>query len=279
RADLGARLLATDDPEEARALAEELDALNASRKQVETEVTEAAIAHIERESNQAQAPLLLVSADDWHPGVIGIVAGRLRERYRKPTIVIGVDRAANVGKGSGRSQPGVNLGRAVQAAFEEGLLLAGGGHAMAAGLTIRPDAIPEFRAFLCERLSAEMIVAAEDDALEVDALVAPRAARGLLGEFQALAPFGPGNPEPVVALADVRPDTPMAMRGGHVRCMLVDASGARLKAVAFRSHDTDLGRRLMAGGGALHVAGKLKLDDWNGRDAAELEIEDAADPR
>ncbi|HEY9219186.1 MAG TPA: single-stranded-DNA-specific exonuclease RecJ, partial [Phenylobacterium sp.] len=125
RSDLGARLLSTDDPEEARLLAEELDALNASRKEVEREVLEAAIRIVEKESNQADAPMLLVAADDWHPGVIGIVAGRLRERYRKPVVIVGIDRAANVGKGSGRSQPGVNLGRAVQGAYEDGLLLAG----------------------------------------------------------------------------------------------------------------------------------------------------------
>lgn len=142
RSDLGARLLSTDDPVEAAALAAELDELNASRKQVEADVLDAAVRWIETESNEADAPCLVVAQDDWHPGVIGIVAGRLRERYRKPCLVIGVDRAANVGKGSGRSQPGVNLGQAVQAAFEEGLLLAGGGHAMAAGLSVRPEVIP-----------------------------------------------------------------------------------------------------------------------------------------
>src|SRR4029079_8202978 len=156
-------LLSTDDAQEATALAGELDALNASRKEVEREVTEAAIAHIETESNAPDAPMLLVAADDWHPGVIGIVDGRPREKYRKPTIVVGIDRAANVGKGSGRSQPGVNLGRAVQAAYEEGLLLAGGGRALCTGLSVRPDAIPELRAFLCERLSDEAEAAAELD--------------------------------------------------------------------------------------------------------------------
>src|SRR6185369_8175522 len=173
--DLGARLLSTDDADEARALAEELDALNASRKDVEREVTEAAVRVIERESNFGDAPCFVVAQDDWHPGVIGIVAGRLRERYRKPVIVIGVDRAANVGKGSGRSQPGVNLGRAIQAAFEAGLLMAGGGHAMAAGLSIRPDSIPEFRAFLEERLAGEM-EAVGIESVEIDALIQPRAA-------------------------------------------------------------------------------------------------------
>ncbi|HEY0437393.1 MAG TPA: single-stranded-DNA-specific exonuclease RecJ [Phenylobacterium sp.] len=280
RADLGARLLSTDDPEEARALAEELDALNASRKEVEREVTEAAIAHIETESNAPDAPMLLVAADGWHPGVIGIVAGRLREKYRKPTIVVGIDRAANVGKGSGRSQPGVNLGRAVQAAFDQGLLLAGGGHAMAAGLSVRPDTIPELRAFLCERLAAESVIAAAEDVIDIDALVTTRAAdRTLWQDFQRMAPFGPGNVEPAFALADVRVERPMALRGGHVRVTLTDGSGGRLKAVAWRCEGTEMGKRLLTEGGAIHVAGKLKPDDWQGRQGVELEIEDAADPR
>jgi single-stranded-DNA-specific exonuclease len=280
RSDLGARLLSTDDADEALALAEELDALNANRKQVEAEVQEAAVRHIERESNQADAACLVVADDGWHPGVIGIVAGRLRERYRKPVVVIGVDRAANVGKGSGRSQPGVNLGRAVQAAYEEGLLLSGGGHAMAAGLSVRPDAIPELRAFLCERMASEAAVAAAEDGLDIDALVTTRGAdRGLWSDFQRLAPFGPGNPEPMFAAADVRVERPMALRGGHVRVTLTDGSGGRLKAVAWRCEDTAAGARLMQEGGAVHVAGRLKADDWNGREGVELEIEDVADPR
>lgn len=280
RSDLGARLLATDDAEEAAALAEELDALNASRKQVEAEVQEAAVRQIERESNQADAPCLLVAQDGWHPGVIGIVAGRLRERYRKPVMVIGIDRAADVGKGSGRSQPGVNLGRAVQAAYEAGLLLSGGGHAMAAGLAVRPAMLPELRDFLCERLAQEAQVAAAEDALEIDALVTARGAdRGLWSDFQRLAPFGPGNPEPTFAGADMRIERPMALRGGHVRVTLTDGSGGRLKAVAWRSEDTPAGRRLLQEGGAIHVAGRLKPDDWNGREGVELEIEDVADPR
>jgi single-stranded-DNA-specific exonuclease len=280
RSDLGARLLSTDDPDEARALAEELDALNASRKDVEREVQEAAHRLIEHESNQDEAPMLLVAADGWHPGVIGIVAGRLRERYRKPVMVVGIDRAANVGKGSGRSQPGVNLGRAVQAAFDEGLLLAGGGHAMAAGLTVKPDAIPELRAFLCEQVAAEAATAAAEDALDIDALITTRGAdRALLADFARLAPFGPGNPEPTFGLADVRAERPMALRGGHVRVTLTDRSGGRLKAVAWRCEETELGRRLLQEGGAIHVAGKLKADDWQGRASVELEIEDVADPR
>jgi single-stranded-DNA-specific exonuclease len=281
RADLGARLLSTDDPAEARMLAEELDALNAQRKGVETAILEAAIASIESGANfDPAAPAIVVAEDDWHPGVIGIVASRLRERYRRPVVVIGLDRAADIGKGSGRSQPGVNLGRAIQAAYDEGLLLAGGGHAMAAGLTMRPAAIPEFRAFLCERLAAEMVVAEAEDALEIDALVTPgAAARPLCDSFKALEPFGPGNPEPSFAVADVRVERLTPLRGGHLRCTLVGASGKSLRAVAWRCADTPIGRRLAAGGGSLHAAGKLKPDDWNGRSTVELEIEDLADPR
>ena len=280
RSDLGAQLLSTDDPEEAAALAEELDALNHARKDVERQVQEAAIQAIEAESNQPDAPLIVVAGDDWHPGVIGIVAGRLRERYRKPVIVIGLDRASNIGKGSGRSQPGVNLGVAVQAAFDAGLLLAGGGHAMAAGLTVRPDAIPELRAFLAERCAEEQSLAAANDAFEVDVLLTPTSAtRALRTEFERLAPFGPGNPEPTFALADVRFEQPMALRGGHVRGTLTDSSGGRLKAIAWRAQETPLGERLLASGGALHVAGRLKFDDWNGRESVQFEIEDVADPR
>jgi single-stranded-DNA-specific exonuclease len=281
RADLGARLLSTDDPEEALALAEELDALNVSRKDVEREVTEQAIAMVEKSNSRpGEAPAIVVAGEGWHPGVVGIVAGRLRERYRRPVVVIGVDPATGIGKGSGRSQPGVNLGRAIQAAFEDGLLMAGGGHAMAAGLTVRASQIDAFRGFLLDRLMAESTAAAELDVVEIDALISPRGAdRALYQDFQRLTPFGPGNPEPMFAAANVVIDYPQVMRGGHIRCGLTDGAGAKLKAIAWRAEDTDLGRRLLAGGGGLHVAGRLKADDWNGREGVQLEIEDAADPR
>ena len=279
RSDLGARLLSTDDPLEARALAEELDGLNTERKAVEAAVVEEAAAMLERGNFNPDAPVIVVAGEDWHPGVIGIVAGRLRERYRKPVVVIGVDRAANVGKGSGRSQPGVNLGRAIQAAFEAGLLMAGGGHAMAAGLSIRPEMIPELRTFLEEHLAGEM-EAAGSEAVEIDVLLQPRAAnRALHDDFQRLAPFGPGNPEPMFALTQVRPERVSALKGGHVRLDLVGPTGDRIKAVSWRSAETPLGQRLLAGGGALDVAGKLKPDDYMGRNGVQLEIEDAHDPR
>lgn len=280
RSDLGARLLATDDPIEAAELAQQLDQLNTERRSVERSIIEEALATIEHDSNfDPAAPLIIAAREDWHPGVVGIVASRLRERYRKPVIVVGLDRAADIGKGSGRSQPGVNLGRAVQAAFDAGLLLAGGGHAMAAGLTVRPAAIPELREFLCDRLAAEMTAAAVEDAVEIDVLTSPGGARDLLGAFQQLAPFGPGNPEPVFALAEVRTERASPLRGGHVGVTLADEVGGRLKAIAWRAGDTEIGRRLMAGGGSVHVVGKLKVDDWNGRNGVQMEIEDVADAR
>jgi len=279
RSDLGARLLSTDDPAEAAALAAELDALNAGRREVEKEITEAAIAAIERGANfDPAAPVLVVAGDEWHPGVIGIVAGRLRERYRRPVVVIGIDRTSDLGRGSGRSSPGVNLGRAVQAAYDAGLLLTGGGHAMAAGLSLRPAVIPEFREFLACALAGQQD--AEADVLEIDALVSPAAAtRELVMDFQQLAPFGPGNPEPLVAIADVRSEGASALRGGHVRCRLTAGGGPSLKAIAWRAEDSEFGRRLLAGAGPLHVVGKVKSDDWNGRCGVQFEIEDAADPR
>ena len=280
RSDLGARLLSTDDPEEAQALAQELDKLNAGRRQVEKEIIEDAIRTIERGANfDPNAAALVIAGDDWHPGVIGIVAGRLRERYRKPTVVIGIDRAADIGRGSGRSSPGVNLGRAVHEAYDAGLLLTGGGHAMAAGLSIRPSAIPDFRAFLVERLSEEQTSAAAVDVVDIDALISPQGAtRELADEFARLAPFGPGAPEPLGALAGVRSEMASVLNGGHVRCHLSDGHGRSLKAIAWRSADHELGRRLMDGG-PLHVVGRLKADDWNGRRSVQFEIEDAADPR
>ena len=281
RSDLGARLLSTDDPVEAADLAAQLDALNGERKAVEREVVEEAASALEKSGGlDLDAPVWVVAQEGWHPGVIGIVASRLRERYRKPVIVVGVDRAADIAKGSGRSQPGVDLGQAVQAAYENGLLLAGGGHAMAAGLTFRPSALPALREFLCDRLRVQTARATLEDVLEVDALVSPGAAAcALLEEFAVLAPFGPGNPEPMFALPDVRIERPFAMRGGHLRCELVGAGGGRVKAVAWRVADTDVGRRLLAGGGSVHVVGKLIPDEWNGRSGVQLQIEDVADSR
>lgn len=279
RSDLGVRLLSTDDPVEARALAQELDALNTTRKDVERDTIEAAIRIIEHQSNDKDAPVIVVADENWHPGVVGIVAGRLRERYRRPAIVIAIDQATGIGRGSGRSQPGVNLGAAVQAAYEAAVLLAGGGHAMAAGLTIKKESVPELRSFLANLLADDVTTARAEDALEIDILSAPSGAdRALWADFQRLAPFGPGAPEPLLAIADVSIEGARLVRGGHVSCRLVGSGGA-LKAIAWRAEDSALGRRLLEGGGPVHIAGRLKPDDWQGRAGVQFEIEDLADIR
>jgi single-stranded-DNA-specific exonuclease len=281
RSDLGARLLSTDDPAEARALAAELDALNLSRREVERAVTEAAVRRVEASGAHAdESSVVVVTGEDWHPGVVGIVAGRLRERWRKPVIVIGLDPVTGLGKGSGRSQPGMNLGRAVQAAWEAGILLAGGGHAMAAGLTLDGARVSELTTFLDDRLADERAGAAALDVLDIDALIDPGAAtRGLFDSFERLAPFGPANPEPVFALNGVQAREPVQMNGGHVRCRLVGPDGASVRAIAWRCADLPTGRALLSGQGGLNIVGRLKADDWNGRRGVQFEIEDVADPR
>ncbi|WP_269219109.1 single-stranded-DNA-specific exonuclease RecJ [Brevundimonas vesicularis] len=281
RSDLGARLLSTDDPAEAEALAIELDAMNLSRRDVERAVTEAAIRRVEATGAHAdESAVVVVAGEDWHPGVVGIVAGRLRERWRKPVIVIGVDPVTGLGKGSGRSQPGMNLGRAIQAAWESGILLAGGGHAMAAGLTMDGALVPELTAFLNESLATERVEAVAQDVLEIDALIDPAAAtRDLFESFERLAPFGPANPEPSFALSGVQAREPVAMNGGHVRCRLVGPDGASVKAIAWRCADLPTGQALLSGQGGLSIVGRLKADDWNGRKGVQFEIEDVADPR
>lgn len=281
KSDLGARLLSTEDEHEARMLAEELNALNIARREIEKDATDAAVRQVEAAGHHEDgSAVVVVAGEDWHPGVVGIVAGRLRERWRKPVVVIGVDAVNGIGKGSGRSQPGMNLGKAVQAAWEAGVLMAGGGHAMAAGLTVAADRIDALRDFLNDRMIGEQADAAALDWVEIDALIDPSGAtRPLFEDFERLAPFGPANPEPLFALSGVQARDVVAMNGGHVRCRLVGADGASVKAIAWRCADLPLGEALLSGQGGLNVAGRLKADDWNGRRGVQFEIEDAHDPR
>lgn len=281
RSDLGASLLSTQDAREADMLARELDELNRARRDVEADVTEQAIRMVEATgAHQDESACVLVAGEDWHPGVVGIVAGRLRERWRKPVVVVGLDPVTGIGKGSGRSQQGMNLGRAVQKAWEEGVLIAGGGHAMAAGLTVATDNLENLRLFLNEALCGEQEAAQALDWVEIDALIDARSAtRDLFESFEKLAPYGPANPEPVFAFEHIQVREPMAMNGGHVRCRLAGPDGASVRAIAWRCADLPLGRMLLSGQGGLCVSGRLKADDWNGRRGVQLEIEDVADPR
>ena len=272
RADLGVRLLTTDDPEEARRIAAELDRLNGERRVVEAGVQDAA------EELRMGDKVAVVAGHGWHPGVIGIVAGRLKEKLGRPAIVIAVDEHG-IGKGSGRSIAGVDLGAAVLAAKEHGLLVAGGGHAMAAGLTIAADRVADFTAFLEDRLGGAVDRATADRALLLDAVLATGGVtRDLVEAMEAGGPYGAGWPAPRVAAGPVRVVRADVVGNGHVRAVVAGEDGRSLKAMAFRQADTPLGQALL---GApphrrLWLAGRAKLDDWSSKPAAELHVEDAA---
>ncbi len=278
RADLGVRLLSTDDAEEARALAEELDELNRTRRDIEAKVLEDAIRIAETQGLwPSEDPVIVIAHQDWHPGVIGIVAGRLRERWHRPVVIIGVDPVSAMGKGSGRSQAGVNLGEAVGAAFEAGILLSGGGHAMAAGLSVDGERIGEFRRFVNDYVRRHVSAADQVDTVDVDAILSVKAAdRAFFDRLDLLAPYGQGNPEPVLCFSGVRVGFAQVMKGGHVRFELSDASGGKLKGIVWRAEGTAIGDALLRPSGLVHVLGRLKADDYMGRRGVQLEIEDMA---
>jgi single-stranded-DNA-specific exonuclease len=274
-ADLGARLLATDDPVLAAELARRLDMYNAERRDIEARVLAAAIDVVEA---TAQSPALIFAAGaGWHPGVIGIVAARLKERYQRPACVVALTGGA--GKGSGRSIPGVALGPAVIAARQEGLVLDGGGHAMAAGFTVAPERLDALRAFLAERLGDGRDGGHPVPELRIDgALTVAAAQSALIEEIDRLAPFGAGNPEPRFVFPALRVVDAQPVGDGHLRCGLVDPLASRRQAgIAFRAAATPLARFLAATGGAtIHIAGHLRRDHWRGGDAVQIAIDDAA---
>jgi single-stranded-DNA-specific exonuclease len=271
---LGATLLSTSDAAEARTLAERLDGYNQERREIEAACLEAAIEQVER--NGAADGLVYASAAGWHPGVIGIVAGRLRERYNRPACVVA--RENGVGKGSGRSIRGVDLGAAVLAARQSGLLINGGGHRMAAGFTVAEDAEPAFRDFLAARIAAEIGPGGLAPTLRLDgALQGAAATVELLQALDALSPFGAGNPRPRFALPAMRILKADVVGEQHVRCFVGGEGPGRLKAIAFRAVGDALGPALLRSNGLpLHLAGHLQLDRWQGRDDVQLIIEDAA---
>ncbi len=274
-ADLGARLLSTDDPALAAALAQRLDAFNSERRDIEARTLMAAIALVE---TVPQSPVLtFAAAPDWHPGVIGIVAARLRERYGRPACVVAI--ADGIGRGSARSIPGLALGPAVIAARQAGLLINGGGHAMAAGFTVAADGLDTLREFLCERLGDGLDRETLVPELTIDAALSIAAAQPeLIGQIERLAPFGAANVEPRFAFPRVRIAYFEPVGKGHLRCTLSDPlDRARLPAIAFRAAETPLGRFLTeTRGAAIHIAGHLRRDPWRGGDAVQLVIEDAA---
>lgn len=276
RSDLGVRLLTTRDPDEARAIAEELNILNEERRAIEGDVQREAEELSFAKSHRAVA---VIAARGWHAGVIGIVAGRIKEKLGRPAIIIALDEHG-VGKGSGRSIPGVDLGAAVMAARDAGLLQAGGGHAMACGITIAEDNLEAFADFLEDRLGERVTQAMGERALLLDAVLAPGGVcPELVNAMEVGGPYGMGWPAPRVVAGPVSViKADVVGTGGHVRVIVAGEDGRSLKAVAFRQAETELGQALLSAPRhrKLWLAGRARIDDWGAKPAAELHIEDAA---
>lgn len=273
---LGVRLLTTEDPDEARAIAAQLSLLNEERRAIEAEVQEAAEAQLATQHNRA---VHVLSGKGWHPGVIGIVAGRIKEKTGKPSIVVALDSDKGEGKGSGRSIAGVDLGAAIIAAREQGLLVAGGGHAMAAGLTVTADKLDALCEWLDARLEGPVGRAMTEQTVTLDLAVGPRGLTPDLVESLELAgPYGMGWPGPRVAVGPVHVIKADIVGNDHLRLIAGSAEGGSLKAIAFRSASTDWAQAILnsANGRKLWLAGRVKIDDWGTRPAAELHLEDAA---
>ena len=278
---LGSRLLAIDDEVEAARIAVLLDRLNRERKAIETAMLDEAmiLADTCLETDPG-VPILIVASASFHKGVIGLVASRLVERFGRPACVVAWDEGGQ-GTGSLRSVAGVDIGAAVRAAALAGHLAKGGGHAMAAGLTVARDRLDGLKAFLNERLADSARTARLGRALDIDGALTPASVTHELIDLIARAgPFGQGNPEPRFAFPAQRVRFAKILGEAHVRCVLEGGDGARLDAVAFRAADQPLGKALLSSGGMpLHVAGHLRRDTWNGRDRLELVVEDVANPR
>jgi single-stranded-DNA-specific exonuclease len=275
QADLGVRLLTTDDPAEAARIAAQLDLYNEERRAIEAGVQEQAEALLARQGNRAVA---VIAGEGWHPGVIGIVAGRIKEKAGRPAIVIALD-AAGMGKGSGRSISGVDLGAAVLAAKDSGLLVAGGGHAMAAGLTVAAGGIDALADFLDDRLSDIVAKARDDRALLIDAVLAPAGVNpDFIAAIEQGGPYGAGWPAPLIAAGPMRVAKADVVGNGHLRAIMAGEDGRSIKTIAFRRAETELGQAILGAprDRRLWVAGKAKIDDWGSRPAAELHLEDAA---
>jgi len=274
---LGVRLLITEDPEEARVIAAQLSQLNDERRAIEASVQEAAEAQVEGQHNRA---VIVLAGKGWHPGVIGIVAGRIKEKTGKPSLVIALDAdEAGNGKGSGRSIAGVDLGAAILAAREVGLLVAGGGHAMAAGLTVAPDKLTALGDWLDERLGAEVSAATASQRLLLDLALTPGGLTpALVEQLESAGPYGMGWPGPRVAVGPVRLVKADVVGTDHLRLIVRGDDGTSFKAIAFRSAETVMGQSLLNGasGRKLWLVGRARIDDWASRPQAELHVEDAA---
>ena len=276
QARMGAELLSTENAQTAYGHAAELDRVNTERKKLQDDILRECLERVD--PNQGNHEPIILAMEGWHPGIIGVVAGRLKDQFYRPSIVIGLD--GLIGKGSGRSITGVNLGEAIVAAKDEGLLAAGGGHAMAAGLTIDSNNIEQFQSFMSEYLRSDIAASVAERALKIDGLLSASAVNlSLLDEIDRVGPYGAGHPQPVFVLPDMRLDYAKALRGGHVRCSFSDPSGQRVDGICFRAEDNGLSDVLMSRiDQPLHVAARIVRNSWQGRERADMHIVDLAIP-
>ena len=275
---LALKLLTTAERGEASIIAQELERLNRERQVIEMAVVDQAMVQAEAMMGQEQRqPVLVVARPGWHPGVVGLAASRLKERFNLPAIVLAEDKDGRLASGSGRSVTGVDLGRAVRDALDAGLIVKGGGHAMAAGLTLEVSKLGDFRAFMEQRL-AEEVAKLSNRALQIDAaLSASGATLDLIELLEQAGPYGTGHPAPVFAFPAHRVVYADQAGSDHIRLTLASGDGTRIKAIAFRAIGTELGELLLTERKfPLHVAGRLTIDDWSGKRVASIHIEDAA---
>ena len=276
---LGARLLTSEDENEAAAIAAKLEELNRERQVQEVAMVEQAIAQAEAEIGTGPGPKVLVTqSSDWHAGIVGLIAARLKEKYRRPAFAIQFDRSGN-GTGSGRSVPGIDIGRAVRGALEAGILAKGGGHAMAAGITVEQGKLAALRAFFEEQGGAGFSALADNHVLRLDGALTARSANlELMSLLERAGPYGAGHPAPVFVFPAHQVFEARIVGNDHVAVRLKAGDGARLQAIAFRAAQTPLGKLLMGPAQALHVAGTLSGDLWRGQRRVQLRILDAAVP-
>jgi single-stranded-DNA-specific exonuclease len=278
QANLALRLLLSRDRSEASTVAMELERLNRQRQSIEMRVVDQAVAQAEAAlGEERKGPVIIVAGEDWHPGVLGLVAARLKERFRLPSLALGYARDGTIASGSGRSVPGIDLGAAVRAALEAGVIAKGGGHAMAAGLTVSRDRIGDLRAFLETRLASSADILARRW-LDVDAVVnASGATLDLIELLEQAGPYGTANPPPLFALPAHRVVYADSAGSDHIRCTIASTDGTRIKAIAFRALGTELGELLLTERQhPLHFVGRLVVDEWNGGRQPGFHIEDVA---
>ena len=277
KSDLGARLLISNNKIESAEIAAALNIYNKERQEIEAKVLEEANQQIDEIEVQS-ASIVIVVGDGWHPGVVGIVASRLKERFDRPSLVIALNDGS--GTGSGRSVSGVDLGCAIIAARQAGIINKGGGHAMAAGLSVDAERVDDLKVFLNERLATAMAGRPAVPGHSIDgALKVAGANMDLVETLAKVGPFGSGNPEPrfVITNATIAHADPVGQDQSHLRLSLTDETGRRLNAIAFRAVETDMGQALIHHGGApFHVSGKIRINTWQGRSSAQLLVDDAA---